>query len=57
MTIEDDDLREEILGLMRFPHLSVPNYSADPIVLRRVGTVLADTSARVRVRAAGGTWD
>lgn len=50
MTTESDDLREQILAQMKSPQLGLPEYSADPIVLRRVGRVLADTSARVRIR-------
>ena len=51
MTIKSDYLREQILALMKSPQLVVPDYSADPIVSRRVGRVLADASARVRLPA------
>ena len=47
MTIENDILREQVLALMKSPQLELPDYSADPIVLRRVGKVLSETSARV----------
>jgi hypothetical protein len=57
MTITSDDLREQILALMKSPQLVVPDYSADPIVLRRVGRVIADTSVRVRSRAAEESWN
>jgi hypothetical protein len=37
MTIENDILREQVLALMKSPQLELPDYSADPIVVRRVG--------------------
>jgi hypothetical protein len=46
MTIENDILREQILALMKSPQLELPDYSADPIVRRRVGKVLSEISAR-----------
>jgi hypothetical protein len=55
MTIKSDGQREQILALMKSPQLVVPDYSADPIVLRRVGRMLAEASARVRLGATE-TW-
>ena len=48
MTIENDALREEILVQMKSPQFGVPEYSADPMVLRRVGRALSELSARSR---------
>ena len=45
MTIEEDILREQLLALISSLQLDLPDYSADPIVLRRVGKVLSETSA------------
>ena len=47
MTMEDDILREQIWALMKAPQLQLPDYSADPLVVRRVGKMLSETSARV----------
>jgi hypothetical protein len=48
MTVENDALHEELLALMKSPQLGVPEYSADPIALRRLGAVLSEISARAR---------
>jgi hypothetical protein len=53
MTIETDILREQILALMDLPRSGLPDYAADPTVLVRVGRVLAETSARVRLGPPG----
>jgi len=42
MTIESDALREELRAWMRSPSIGLPDYSADPIVQRRVGRMLAN---------------
>ena len=41
MTIENDRLREELRALMKSFPIGLPEYSADPIVQRRVGRLLA----------------
>lgn len=43
MTIETDALREQILALMKLPFAIISEYSADPLVLRRVGRVIAQS--------------
>ena len=50
MTIENDALREELRALLESPQLGLPQYSADPIVLRRVGIALAKASASTLAR-------
>ena len=46
MTIESDLLREELRAGMKFPAKGLPEYSADPIVQRRVGRMLANFDAK-----------
>jgi hypothetical protein len=42
MTIESDALREELRAWMKSPSIGLPEYSADPVVQRRVGRMLAN---------------
>jgi hypothetical protein len=42
MTIESEALREELRAWMKSPSIGLPEYSADPIVQRRVGRMLAN---------------
>jgi hypothetical protein len=56
MTIEDDALREETLALMTAPHVLIPEYSADPMVFRRVGRVIAQSKACVFDSSFGANW-
>jgi hypothetical protein len=46
MTIESDSLREELRARMKSPAKGLPEYSADPIVQRRVGRMLANFGAK-----------
>jgi hypothetical protein len=46
MTIESDSLREELRARMKSPSKGLPEYSADPIVQRRVGRMLANFDAK-----------
>ena len=46
MTIESDWLREELRARMKSPAKGLPEYSADPIVQRRVGRMLANFDAK-----------
>ena len=46
MTIESDSLREELRARMKSPAMGLPEYSADPIVQRRVGRMLANFDAK-----------
>jgi hypothetical protein len=46
MTIEDDVLREDLRAWMKSPAIGPPEYSADPIVQRRVGRMLANVDAK-----------
>ena len=46
MTIESDSLREELRVWMKSPAMGLPEYSADPIVQRRVGRMLANFDAK-----------
>ena len=39
--------REEVRSLMLSAQMDVPEYSADPIVQRRVGNMLSDVSRRL----------
>ena len=49
MTIETETLRADLRALMASPQLGLPDYSADPIVQRRVGRMLVETSRRMQV--------
>jgi hypothetical protein len=51
MTIESDALREELRAWMKSPSIGLPEYSADPIVQRRVGRMLANFDAKFAPRA------
>jgi hypothetical protein len=56
MNSENDVLRDQLLALMDFRHLDLPEYWADPVAAARVGRVLTDAAARVPVRPAGYDW-
>ncbi len=47
MKIEIDTVRAEIRALLTAPHVLIPEYSADPMVLRRVGRIVAQSKACV----------
>jgi hypothetical protein len=51
MTIESDALREELRAWIKSPSIGLPEYSADPIVQRRVGRMLANFDAKCAPRA------
>jgi hypothetical protein len=51
MTIESDSLREELRARMKAPSKGLPEYSADPIIQRRVGRMLANFDANTAPRA------
>jgi hypothetical protein len=50
MTIKNEAEREALRALLKFPQIGLPEYSADPIVQRRFGRVLAETSTRLHSR-------
>ena len=56
MTIETDSAREEILALLKASDVPIPDYSADPLVLRRVGRTIAQAKARVFDSPFGVYW-
>ena len=47
MADKDDTLRKDLLALMKSPQIGLPEYSADPIVQRRVGRMLAENLTRL----------
>jgi hypothetical protein len=51
MTIENDALREDLRAWMKSPAIGLPDYSADLLVRRRVGGMLADVCAKHWARA------
>ena len=53
MTVEGDKLGSDLRALLNFDPEAVP--ATDPVVQVRVGRVLADFSARVRLRPIGET--
>ena len=55
MTVEIGSDVEGLLALLKFTQMVLPDYATDPIVQVRVGRVLADISARVRIRPTGDT--
>jgi len=46
MTIDNDTLREDLRAWIKSPSIGLPEYSADPIVQRRVGRMLAGVAAK-----------
>ena len=56
MTVESDKLREELRALLKFPQTPIPDYATDPIVQCRLGKVLADSAACVRIRPIAGWY-
>jgi hypothetical protein len=46
MTIENNALREDLRAWMKSPAVGLPEYSADLIVQRRVGRLLANFDAK-----------
>ena len=48
MTIETETLRADLRALMASPQLGLSDYSADPIVQRRVGRMLVETMRRLQ---------
>jgi len=46
MTIESDTLGEDLRAWMRSPAIGLPDYSADLLVQRRVGRMIANFDAR-----------
>ncbi len=44
MTIEPESERGFLRALLKSPQLGLPEYSADPIVQRRVGRAVAEAS-------------
>jgi hypothetical protein len=47
MKIEPDTLGEELLALLKYPQLGVPEYAADPLAVRRVGKILSEAASAV----------
>ena len=56
MTIEDNRLRDDLRGLLDFPRTAIPDYATDSVVQARLGRVLADSAARVRLWPKGEWW-
>ena len=52
MTSESDALCEDLRALLKSPTIGLPEYSADPVVQRRVGRMLAETSANIHALRA-----
>jgi hypothetical protein len=46
MTIENDTLREDLRAWMKSPAIGLPDYSADLLVQRRVGRMIANFDSR-----------
>jgi hypothetical protein len=51
MTTESDSLRDELRAWMKSPSMGLPEYSADPIVQRRVGRMLANIDVKCEPHA------
>jgi hypothetical protein len=56
MKIEIDPVRAEIRALLTAPHVLIPEYSVDPMVLRRVGRILAQSKACAFDSPFGANW-
>jgi hypothetical protein len=46
MTIENDELREDLRAWIKCPAIGLSDYSVDPFVQRRLGRMLADIGAK-----------
>jgi hypothetical protein len=53
MTIDNDALREDLRAWIKSPSIGLPEYSADAIVQRRIGRMLASVAARSSPHAQG----
>jgi len=53
MTVESDKLRDDLRASLKFSKIAIPDYATDAIVQVRLGRVLADCAARVRIRPLG----
>jgi len=51
MTIENDTLREDLSAWVKSPAIGLPEYSADPIVRRRVGEMIANFNTKFSLHA------
>jgi hypothetical protein len=51
MTIENDALCDDLRAWMKSPAMGLSNYSADPVVQRRVGRILAGFGVKYSSRA------
>jgi hypothetical protein len=47
--IEHESEREFLRALLQSPQFGLPDYEADPIVRRRVGKVIAETSTNFAI--------
>jgi hypothetical protein len=47
MLIDDDALCEDLRAWMKSPAIGLPEYSDDPVIQRRVGKMLAETSTYI----------
>jgi hypothetical protein len=58
MTVEvdGDTTRAALRALIIFTENALPDYATDPVVQDRVGRMLADSAARVRLRSNGIDW-
>jgi hypothetical protein len=51
MTIENDTLREDLRAWMKSPAIGLPDYSADLLVQRRVGRMIANFDSKSATHA------
>jgi hypothetical protein len=54
MIIKQESQSDFLRGLLKSPQLGLPDYSADPIVQRRVGRAIAETSSPITAGATNG---
>jgi hypothetical protein len=55
MTIENDALHGDLRAWLKSPAIGLPEYSADLIIQRRVGGILANRGAKLAPRVQGKT--
>jgi len=53
MTAEIEKLREDLRALKKFPQTALPDYATDPVIQCRLGRMLAEITARIRIRPLG----
>jgi hypothetical protein len=52
MTADNHELCEDLRAWMNSPAIGIPEYSADPVIQRRVGKMLAESLTSIHAQSA-----